>query len=1636
MREVYNEKRKRSHSALARSAGRLAALLLAAVMLLPDVALLPRSAAAASDDASGGSSGSGIGNNVYALQVSTGAVSVKGSLADEILYFKITYKDTDGYVRSHRIFPGENALKESMAWAKQKGSEFTASVGGVNIRDSVLEKLGVTVTGEEQAFQEYATDTFFFQPLKELESIQSIEILMSDDSSDGKESASGTWTCQAMRVYQVSTVYGTGMYGYASSRQYANFSGTLIAKMEQAQTFNWNTDRMFRITTDGSGDGTLVQTNERYTTQTIGRVLRVDIADTYGAGIRALGNYTKKTLLDSNFGECAALALRYRDVYGATREAYVPLVTSVLGYALEHDVSGGTYLSGIAQDGDTLAMAVTLPDVATLDSVRVIYGTEAAKAATGIEIGKTMSDTSAPEDTLPGGYSDGTSTSIEEDRVVKPDDTAENKVDLLSVTGISVYDPATSGVTVSVDGTMLRASFTGTPVSYYRAPSASGTTIRPVKTGSAGVEFALQDYEAGARLLPKDSSERYLVVLNTDDASLAGTTGELIMTLSYTDLNGQTQSTGAITVSEAVSNYYGEWPGVRSGFMYRVGIKNGGSLYFTVSLKDVDQFTGASFLIRGSDDWQAKGMEIYRLDELGPLTGTWELVSDGLQTSDRRYSRSFTGTKLLTLDKKILVDGGETSKEDFNSDSSVTPDTDTGDWSEYRYSMSYETALGLGRFAKSRYNYSVEVEVGDDQVTDTSDGDCGSKNQFYFQLIFEDGKSAYVLANQQLASDGFRTGYTEQFTISTNRDMGELTAIKILPEDSTDKSDVFDKLKIESIRVKKQTSEAVSRQWIVNNVGWIDINYQDEAASGTSVSYRGRSETEIVKTYQIEESTYAVNLEFAITTGAYNVSQAGTVEPQFVGQVYGIVEYYDSNGVRKTETYNLVDAMYTYSGQEKKTGKKETIGQYTWPGGTESDANLMFRAGKTDRFTLAIQDISQLLRVTLEVRSKVATTWNIESMYVSLVGNGGRRFINTADEYQWEYTEQMKQLCSSTNSGEKAYSLTLPANQTQAINIEFTENTIEWADSVKGQIASVTSRLPRSADDTLNIYVYTDGTEDTLSADSVTVRAAAQYSRVYGGFNRVEQTLALTESDGRNMFYVTDVSASGINTLNSLEVYAYFTDLNITGSVPLSYAVVQQVRSGVVINTYYIDFTGCDAAASNGVSRTPESKSDKSRFKQVVTLAFSDNMPTLRLTAETDDVAVALQYTTTNDVSGREYESPFIYLTDQNWSELRAGKVVELTFNEAYVKEITGIKIRGTGHSTRSTVSIASALAAAYAADTVSGEYYRTGEFSFANGVELAVGQGDQIMRGTGGTLDGTGGVAQLTLTFTVPSVKDVPAVAENASGPVSMLLNYRTADDVIREMSIDDILEYAEGSASFQSGSTVTLRLLIPEAAEIRWLSLSPTSETGDAATLALSDMSATFQLGGKEISYQRNLQDWSGSGVIPLFNSVQVKLSAVTARPSAGTQEQIDVESGTKRQLVESGQEVTITAKVTGSSEGYTYRVEKFKDSFTSSAPEVLTAENGVLRFKAVNEYSSGVGAEAYYRVIVSSREVPAVQTIIEFVVEPLYVEPVDETTSDSSGGGSQPPVETPAETVSPAPTETPAAAEDADPASENAA
>ena len=526
----------------------------------------------------------------------------------------------------------------------------------------------VKSTSQQKPFQAYSTDTYLFKPLTDISSVERIEFCAT---------GSGSWACQDIRLYKVDEIYGLGMNGYVSNDRYVDFSGTLLADMSGSKTFNWTVDHLFQVG-PGSLDGANISkpsgTETAYTTSTKDFIFRLDIKDTYGAGVEALANAKKSNFTTSGFCEVASLEIAYKDTYGNSRLTHVPVMLSALGYANELGVATSEYLSGMMQQGETLALRASLSDFSYLTSVTLVYGNKEAVEATGIAY---------------AGGNTAHATRVS-DMKTKNAGKDEKKGDTLEISSVSVYEASTP-VTMKVESTMLRPVFSGQPVLYASDGTSLGKSLAP------GDKWTLALKEYDGRILLSDSgtnsdSEKYLIKLTTDDSKFAATSGDVEMVLEYRDLNGSYRSSAPISLAKSVADYYGYWPGVSENFAYQSRMASGKELVLVVPLKNVDIFTGARFRLNGTtDDWQMKGMSIYQLNELNIRDAAWETVEAGRETSDRRYFRTPTllnEKPLLELKQKELVDSGDYTNVDINSGSTVENREDQQeDWSEYRYSI-------------------------------------------------------------------------------------------------------------------------------------------------------------------------------------------------------------------------------------------------------------------------------------------------------------------------------------------------------------------------------------------------------------------------------------------------------------------------------------------------------------------------------------------------------------------------------------------------------------------------------------------------------------------------------------------------------------------------------------------------------------------------------------------------------------------------------------------------------------------------------------------------------------------------------------------------------------------------------------
>ena len=115
----------------------------------------------------------------------------------------------------------------------------------------------------------------------------------------------------------------------------------------------------------------------------------------------------------------------------------------------------------------------------------------------------------------------------------------------------------------------------------------------------------------------------------------------------------------------------------------------------------------------------------------------------------------------------------------------------------------------------------------------------------------------------------------------------------------------------------------------------------------------------------------------------------------------------------------------------------------------------------------------------------------------------------------------------------------------------------------------------------------------------------------------------LTDAEGKTVYSVNGLTATGMSALNRVYVKAQSADVV---DAYIDHMIVQQVRSGVVINTFYLD---CEHRnADMEFYALPGGKQSAQTDEQEVHLLLGDETEEANLVAENRDVAVALQYTT------------------------------------------------------------------------------------------------------------------------------------------------------------------------------------------------------------------------------------------------------------------------------------------------------------------------------------------------------------------------------------------------------------------------
>ncbi|MBR3039329.1 MAG: PASTA domain-containing protein [Lachnospiraceae bacterium] len=1550
-------------------------------------------------------------SNAYILEVTTGVKSGK-----DIKFFIIKYKtkdknypdDPDATItKTKYIMPQE----DSLALGKKEVATYGSDLDQLK---TIQNKLGYTLQyafdktkidkdGTPSGLRQYKTDQYYFtlsDPITEVVSI---------DAFAGTQTE---WTCQGLRLFSVSELYGLRMAGVWSDDWYVDFKGPMITMMKTnqktwstkgANLLHMNTKATFQKQSDFKG-----LPYENHGTQEYREYgFAISMADTYKAGFDSLyAAYKdgKKAPIDMELAEELTVNVTYTDIYGETRFEHFPMITSSVMWLNNNSFSEPVH--AIGAEGGTIAFTGEIPDCEKITGVSISFGSSRA---------------------VQDGFIVKTGNKSRRDERIAAGDKEE-----IMMQSFVIYDltqNTESHFKPYTEGAVLRYELNAPPILFTLSGDTAGDRI----VAGTLTTLGLRAYTDQTLTREQVLGEAYLFEIETDNVGLASPTSDVSIRIKYTNNTGSEKEAGPYLLKDLTNEYYGYWPGSVDSFPYRYGISKGHKLTFVLRLNNVKELNGAIISIDNSakDDYQIKSFKAYSLSTLGDKVIVWNKMDNGSGVvSNLAYDRTYKGKSLAQSDAAlniagttgpVLIQPGKSQMIDFETNSVAELEEDKFDYTDF--SISYDEAMKNFGFTKTRRDYKLTIWVADDAVgedggvaSSVHDTDAGSENLFYFQLVFEYGESAVVQANQQILGDRFQSGVDHEITISVNADYGEVVSIRVIPDDLSDDSKKYDKLNIEKLTVVDADTKGTHRTWEVTSVGWVGIDYTEDSEKTSATGKAGRSMQEIAKTYTIDYVTNQVEIEIALRTGvgdkSTNLDDNGkevyTYKDQFKGSMKALVYYINNSGQEaKPIEVDFVKAMYEYMNKQAPASSSK---------GVVSDPTKMFREGHTDRFIISIPDVKSITAFELEItpaEKSFPYIWNLCSLTGKIVSERGNLRINTNDEYEYEYPKQAEMenangnvngiLFTQTASGNPAYSQYL-SETNQPLYITVTENVIQFDEERKVAKTAV-SRVPASRDDTLNVYVFPKISGISDKIDQYDLSCDISYEHPLGIFKTGTDTMnkvvdskgdvvtSLDNEEGLTpMFYYFGLEAPLMSDLNHITFKAKSTYANMA---LLDYAIVQQVRSGTVIATYYVKLSDTTGDAHNAVYPkdfypTRNNSTLSYSEQQEVTIQLGMGTDSKSLYPENMDIGVSIDYKASYDPNGMVFHSPVVYLTDQKVNKIREGQVVDLSFKESFIGEITGINIFASGGLN---VYVDSACIGSYHVDKAKNKEM-VGWYSFGNGMKLA--EAPMKMTMTANERESVDVVMPLSMSFTTAS----PATSYE-SGTVDPVKAIITLNDMYGNpipVQIADLRKYlVDGSGNFKTGKTQEVRMLVAGGVGIRKINIEPRNGSGTAGW-SIESASATM---GEEYSGIRTVADriYEGSPRNIIFANITVSAKVAVYNQTTKVFNEKAITNGEYSVISPSGQPIYIMPTANGSDEGCKVTaVEVSGDDYVSdNMTECLSQDGARVKFLPPENHS---GKTKYYRLTAESNETPDAKVIVKITIESVPIEEGNTTVPDVVG------------------------------------
>lgn len=894
---------------------------------------------------------------------------------------------------------------------------------------------------------------------------------------------------------------------------------------------------------------------------------------------------------------------------------------------------------------------------------------------------------------------------------------------------------STAGVTVTEENT---TTVTGDTVTEEGETAVAGNTI-PKEEAEAESDKKEEEEK-------KKISNRLLVVIKTGELDLSATESQIQMRIKYVSKDGKELETDDISLADMATEFYGYIPdqngqNVAGQIGTQVGNTFFGFVNFDVAVKSVK---GATFKLAGGeisdDDWNITSFQLYNVETVSVRTGYWiDETAIAKHKIDRIYTRKVNGLYVIDQNLGVSLPAGEmldeisgekwlvmnikpnlliTSGKEavLNFDGTVQQE-DAFEWrTDYREKMEYAVARRNLGFSNSKISYDVSVTVGKDKDDGSGNGDCGSKNLFFFQLIFEKGSSAIVQANQQLSSDGFRAGVKEQFTISVNQDFGAVKAIRVIPDVTQENSDIYDKLKIDNIDVFCARNNGISYDYEFKVDDWVGIDIEDDENTD-----QGKDISEVARVYAPTSVEDSVVLEFVLTMDSKSEKNDYS---QFQGTVEADIDYVDTEGKRQNESIDVVMAMYKYRNKTENT---------------ESLRNEMFKPNRSERFHVQLKNVQQIMSIDFLVKSKDEKhEFNVASVGINRVSEIGTLGINYLGEYE-QYSPSRVKACSTT----AGKSIEVHSDVTSHLKLQFgkQDGKIYSIGDIREWPFSIENAQEDGAESVriYSVWNYDKSKDPNFSQweklfDSEYMQALLTYKNSNGDSFTVRKGLEKEYlSQDQVAVMVSGIGVRDLATISQIDLGHTSVKLAATSKMEAvsedtsAWSVgdlffVQHIRGGRVIKTMrctpeqlYKDPMGSHGVRVTQTAEYALSASDMiTAGTQKLYLQLGDIDNSTAFIPRKRDFAFRIHYSSAfKDMDSTTYRSDFVYLSDiLNGVDTTAGETekekekegeaattgsenvtakvftvkdrqyVEITFHELFVKDITEIGVAATGSST------------------------------------------------------------------------------------------------------------------------------------------------------------------------------------------------------------------------------------------------------------------------------------------------------------------------------------------------------------------